>query len=94
MKYMLAKDAWKEMTDRDPIMGLIKSTFKLAFEPHGKCRCDVCKRKIADYEMVYQNETKPITICEQCYNPENDYASIIPQNTFNVTVIPGIGGKK
>lgn len=69
MKHMLAKDAWKEMTDRDPVMRLIKANLKLAFEPTGKCRCDICHRRLADDEMVYQDELNPITICKTLLRP-------------------------
>jgi hypothetical protein len=87
MKHMLAKDAWKEMIDRDPVMRLVKTNLILAYEPVGHSRCDVCKRLVDNYEMVYQDEKNPITICEQCYDPEKDYSCLAVENTFRVHMV-------
>ncbi len=89
MKLMLAKDAWKEMVGRDPIVRLLTSTLKVIEPPSGKCRCDVCGRTIDDYEMVYQDEKKPITVCSQCYEPEQDYHNLRVENRIHVKTIIG-----
>ena len=88
MKHTLAKDAWKEMTDRGPMVQLLQALYKLAEIPTGKCRCDICKRVIDDFEMVYQDEENPITVCEQCYNPETDYHCLQTENRINITFQP------
>lgn len=87
MKHMLAGDAWSQMIDQDPVVQLIQANLKLAFPPTGKCQCDVCKRTIENTDMVYQDEQHPITVCEECFDPQTEYCNLNTENRISVKFV-------
>jgi hypothetical protein len=87
MEHIQSNHAWEKMIKHDPTINNLISKFKVIIPPTVHCRCDVCGRVIQEDEMVWQDKERPVTICEQCYDPEADYHSMSVVNRINVLTL-------